>query len=106
MPRIQYDLPEPFVFSTELPIYTSHINWGGHLDNAQLLSLVGEARSRFFLWLDYEERRVEDCPIDIGDALAAAVDHQDLTGLRTHPCQAEAMALPVLVFDFHPRRLL
>ena len=62
MPRIQYDLPESFVFSTELSIYTSHINWGGHLDNAQLLGLVGEARARFFRWLDYEEGRVEGCP--------------------------------------------
>ena len=69
MPRIQYDLPERFVFTAALPIYTSHINWGGHLDNAQLLGLVGEARARFFLWLDYEEGRVEDCSIVIGDAL-------------------------------------
>ena len=48
MPRIQYSLPEQFVFSTDMQIYTSHINWGGHLDNAQLLTLVSEARVRFF----------------------------------------------------------
>ena len=92
MPRIQYDLPEPFVFSTELPIYTSHINWGGHLDNAQLLGLVGEARARFFLWLDYEERRVEDCSIVIGDALVQ---------YKSEALYGETMLVHLAVTDFN-----
>ena len=92
MPRIQYDLPESFVFSTELSIYTSHINWGGHLDNAQLLSLVGEARSRFFLWLDYEERRVEDCSIVIGDALVQ---------YKSEALYGETMLVHLAVTDFN-----
>ena len=41
MPRIQFALPERFVFATELQIYISHVNQGGHLDNAQLLPKVG-----------------------------------------------------------------
>lgn len=92
MPRIQYSLPEQFVFSTELPIYTSHINWGGHLDNAQLLSLVGEARSRFFLWLDYEEKRVEDCSIVIGDVLAQ---------YKSEAFYGETMQVHLAVTDFN-----
>ena len=48
MPRIQIDLPDRFAFSTEMSIYISHVNQGGHLDNAQLLSLESEARARFF----------------------------------------------------------
>ena len=92
MPRIQYDLPESFVFSTELSIYTSHINWGGHLDNAQLLSLVGEARSRFFLWLDYEEKRVEDCSIVIGDVLAQ---------YKSEAFYGETMQVHLAVTDFN-----
>ena len=92
MPRIQYDLPESFVFSTELSIYTSHINWGGHLDNAQLLGLVGEARARFFLWLDYEERRVEDCSIVIGDALVQ---------YKSEALYGETMLVHLAVTDFN-----
>ena len=46
MARIVFDLPAHFVFSTEMQIYISHVNQGGHLDNAQLLSLVSEARVR------------------------------------------------------------
>ena len=92
MPRIQYDLPEPFVFSTELSIYTSHINWGGHLDNAQLLGLVGEARARFFLWLDYEEGRVENCSIVIGDVLAQ---------YKSEAFYGETMVVKLAVTDFN-----
>ena len=69
MPRIQYSLPEQFIFSTALPIYTSHINWGGHLDNAQLLTLVSEARVRFFQSLGYSEGQIENCSIVVGDML-------------------------------------
>ncbi len=48
MPRIQFQRPQHFFFSTEIQIYISHVNQGGHLDNAQLLTLVSEARVRFF----------------------------------------------------------
>ncbi len=53
MPRIQIDLPENFAFSTEIPLYLSHMNYAGHLDNAALLSVVSEARARFLpvAWL-------------------------------------------------------
>jgi AraC-like DNA-binding protein len=40
MARIVFDLPARFGFATELQIYISHVNQDGHLDNAQLLSLV------------------------------------------------------------------
>ena len=47
MARIKIDLPESFTFSTEIPIYIGHINYGHHLDNAALISLVSEARVRY-----------------------------------------------------------
>ena len=92
MPRIQYDLPERFVFTAELPIYTSHINWSGHLDNAQLLGLVSEARVRFFHWLDYEEGRVEDCSIVIGDVLAQ---------YKSEAFHGETMVVQLAAVDFN-----
>ena len=68
MARIQIVLPETFVFSTELPLYISHINYGGHLDNALLLTLVSEARVRFFKSLGYSELDVEGVGIVVSDA--------------------------------------
>ena len=68
MTRIHIELPERFVFSTELPLYISHINYAGHLDNALLLTLVSEARVRFFKSLGYGELDVEGFGIVIADA--------------------------------------
>lgn len=70
MPRIKIDLPEKFIFSTEIPIYINHINYGNHLDNAALLSLVSEARVRFFKAFGYTELNVEGCGIVVADVAA------------------------------------
>lgn len=71
MARIQFELPEQFLFSTDVPIYISHVNQGGHLDNAQLLTLVSEARVRFFRWLGYRsEGDIDGQSIVVGDMMA------------------------------------
>ncbi|MHA7598905.1 acyl-CoA thioesterase [Alicycliphilus sp. T452] len=70
MARIVFDLPAHFGFSTELQVYISHVNQGGHLDNAQLLSLVSEARVRFFRSLGYAEADVAGLSTVVGDMLA------------------------------------
>lgn len=71
MARLQFELPAQFLFSTDIPIYISHVNQGGHLDNAQLLSLVSEARVRFFRWLGYQgEGNIEGLSIVVGDMMA------------------------------------
>lgn len=44
MPRVKLELPESFSFSTLLPIRVANINYGGHLGNDSLLSLLHEAR--------------------------------------------------------------
>jgi len=67
MPRLLFDAPAHYRFSTEIQIYISHVNQGGHLDNAQLLTLVSEARVRFFKTLGYREGDVEGHPIVVGD---------------------------------------
>lgn len=71
MARIQFDLPEHFIFSTEVQIYVSHVNQAGHLDNAQLLTLVSEGRARFFHWVGFTEFDVgDDASIVVGDMMA------------------------------------
>jgi len=70
MPRIRIDLPESFAFFTEVPICIGHINYGNHLDNAQLIALVSEARVRFFKSLGYTELDVEGVGIVVADVAA------------------------------------
>ena len=70
MPRIKIELPEKFTFSTEIPIYINHINYGNHLDNSALIALVSEARVRFFKALGYSELNVEGVGIVVADVAA------------------------------------
>jgi len=70
MSRIQLAPAPRYSFSTEIQIYISHVNQGGHLDNAQLLTLVSEARVRFFKSLGYYERGVEGTLTVVGDIVA------------------------------------
>ncbi len=89
MPRVIVDLPESFVFSTEITIYVNHLNYGNHLDNSALLSLVSEARVRFFKSMDYTEMDVEGAGIIVADA---AVQYK-----------SEAFHGEVLVFEMAAR---
>ena len=70
MPRLQLQSPERHGFETAVQIYISHVNQGGHLDNAQLLTLVSEARVRFFQSLGWREGDVGGCPIVVAELQA------------------------------------
>ncbi|MFL5742961.1 MAG: acyl-CoA thioesterase [Flavisolibacter sp.] len=47
MSRIRIDIPEKFIFSTDIEIRITDLNYGGHVGNDTILSLVHEARVRF-----------------------------------------------------------
>ena len=68
MPRIRIELPEHFPFSTSITLLISHINLGRHLDNAQLIGLVSEARVRFLKSMGYTELDVDGAGVIVADA--------------------------------------
>ena len=55
MARIKIQLPEKFIFQTEIEIRITEINYGGHLGNDSLLGILHEARMRFFQSLGVSE---------------------------------------------------
>jgi len=68
MARIKIELPEIFLFRTEIPIRITEINYGGHLGNDSLLSIIHEARVRFLNHLGYSESNVEGTGIIMIDS--------------------------------------
>jgi acyl-CoA thioesterase FadM len=68
MPRIKIVLPNKFIFRTETQIRITDINYGGHLGNDSLLSIIHEARVRFLQYLGYSESNVEGNGIIMIDA--------------------------------------
>ena len=55
MPRVQIDLPDHFHFKTTLSIRIQEVNYGGHLGNDAVLSLVHEARMQFLDHFGFSE---------------------------------------------------
>ena len=68
MSRVKIAIPEKFIYKTEIQIRISDINYGGHLGNDSVLSLVHEARLRFLKNLGYSESNVEGAGIIMIDA--------------------------------------
>lgn len=55
MARIKVQLPETFSFFTEIPVRITDLNYGGHLANDSILSLIHEARMQFLKTAGYTE---------------------------------------------------
>lgn len=47
MSRIKIELPDHFSFFTIIPVRTTDINYGGHVGNDSILSIIHEARMQF-----------------------------------------------------------
>lgn len=55
MARTKIELPELFSFSTVIPIRITDINYGGHVGNDTVLSLLHEARMQFLKHHQFSE---------------------------------------------------
>ena len=69
MARVELELPERFAFVTEIPLRITDINYGGHLGNDALLSLLHEARVQFLRHHGFTEMYVEGRSIIMADAV-------------------------------------
>lgn len=68
MPRIRIDIPPTWPFATEIPVRISDVNYGGHLGNDALLSLLHEARVRFLRTFGWSEMDIGGASIIMTDA--------------------------------------
>ena len=69
MARVKLDLPGTFLFSTDIELRVSDINYGGHLGNDAVLALAHEARVRFLRSHGWSEKDVEGTGIIMTDAV-------------------------------------
>jgi acyl-CoA thioesterase FadM len=69
MPRIKIDVPELFSFSCSIPVRISDINYGGHVGNDAILSILHEARLQFlktYGWTEMDFAGVSLIMSDVG----------------------------------------
>lgn len=55
MARIKVDLPTYFPFSSDIPIRITDLNYGNHVGNDAVLSIIHEARVQFLRHYGYAE---------------------------------------------------
>jgi YbgC/YbaW family acyl-CoA thioester hydrolase len=55
MPRLKIELPTLFSFSTKIPLRITDLNYGGHVGNDTVLTLIHEARMQFLKNAGYSE---------------------------------------------------
>ncbi len=93
MPRVKVSLPASFGFAVEIPVRITDLNYGAHLGNDALLSLLHEARVQLLASLDTAEfdpaTRLGFILVDVaieykaeafhGDVLTIALAANDLT---------------------------
>ena len=67
MARIKLHLPKKFFFQTIIPVRITDINYGGHVGNDKILSLIHEARMRFLQHYGYTELQMENVGLIMSD---------------------------------------
>jgi acyl-CoA thioester hydrolase len=92
MARIKVELPEQFAFSTTIQVRITDLNYGNHVGNDTILSMIHEARVQYLKQLGYGELDLagvgvimSDVAIEFkselfyGDEIIASVAAGDLT---------------------------
>ena len=111
MARIKLEMPEHFIFSTVLPIRISDINYGGHLGNDAVLSMIHEARVRFLNNYHYTEQNIDgrgliQIDVAVGDFNKYGCD---IFYLLSNKKTAEELAIAktgVVFFDYEARKVV
>jgi len=67
MARLRIDFPGPVLFTHEIPVRITDLNYGNHLGHDALISLLHEARARFFRSLGQHEGDVDGAGILLVD---------------------------------------
>lgn len=69
MPRVKLLPKENYTFTTEIPVRITDLNYGGHLGNDSLLSLIHQARVEYLASLGYSEMDFGGVSLIMGDTV-------------------------------------
>ena|SRR5438034_675604 len=67
MARIKIELPEKFSFNTTIPVRITDLNYGNHVGNDSLLSIIHEARVQFLKHFGLEELKFDGAELIMSD---------------------------------------
>lgn len=67
MARISIEIPSSFQFSCNIPVRITDLNYGGHVGNDTILSIIHEARMQFLQSFGYSEKNLGGVGMIMGD---------------------------------------
>ncbi len=99
MERIKLQLSHQFLFTTNLNIRITDINYGGHVGNDTFLSLIHEARQQFLKHYSYSELNFAGVGLIMVDA---AIEYKkELNYGETVKISVAALNFNKIGFDMH-----
>lgn len=104
MSRIKLIQPENFTFSTFIPIRITDINYGGHVGNDAVLTLVHEARMQYLASMGYSEMNFAGTSLIMGDA--GIEFKKELLYGQTIEVQVTAANISKISFDLYYKILI
>ena len=117
MPRVRLKQLDQYPFSTKIVVRVTDLNYGGHLGNDSLLSLVHEARAAFLASHGFSELDCAGVPLTMGDAAilyqGEASGEPSKSGFRlfyrlTRSSDAKKIALAetgMVCFDYNAKKI-
>lgn len=93
MANILIPLPKGYHFTTETDVRITDINYAGHLGNDKVLSIVHDARTRFFRHYNYSEDNVEGVNTIMN---SAAIQY------KSQGFYGDELVVEMAVSGFHP----
>ena len=92
MARLEINIPDKFIFETEIDIRISDINYGNHVGHDAFISIIHEARVRCLHHFGFTEANIEGKGIVISD-LAVIYKSQSFHG--------DTLIIKMAVADFN-----
>ena len=69
MARIKIELPSAFGFTVNIPVRITDLNYGGHVGNDTILTIIHEARMQFLQQYGYTEMKFGGVGMIMSDAM-------------------------------------
>jgi acyl-CoA thioesterase FadM len=79
MARVKIEIPENFIGVVEIPVRITDINYGNHLGNDAVVSIIHEARVSWLKSIGYSEFNIEGVSIIMSD-LAVSYTNESFYG--------------------------
>ncbi|MEQ1554689.1 MAG: thioesterase family protein [Ferruginibacter sp.] len=83
MARVKLQIPQKRLFETQIPVRITDINYGNHLGNDALVSIVHEARVRWLAANNFTELNIGGASLIMGD-LAVEYKNESFYGDILH----------------------